>query len=357
MAEKILGYVELEWTCPSCNTRNPGSAVKCRQCGAPMPEDVRFEQAAEEHLITDQEALAAAQAGPDIYCAYCGTRNPATAQRCRQCAAPLVEGKTRAAGEVLGGLRDRPAPPQKCPACGADNPPTAHKCAQCGAPLGKAVPAEAVPAPARPASRPAFGLVALLLLGLLAVIIFFVVMAGRTDQVVGQVVDYGWQRVITVETLAPVTREGWRDELPPGVQVGTCRERVRQVVSQPVPNSREVCGTPYVVDTGSGYGQVKQDCQYEVLADWCQYRTLAWVVGPPLVLEGRDLNPRWPLLQESATQRAVGRSETYRVVFQANDQAYAYETRNLDEYLRLVQGKSWVLEINGFGQITGISAP
>ncbi len=357
MAEKTLGYVELEWTCPSCNTRNPGSAVKCKQCAAPMPEDVKFEQAAEEHLITDEEKLAAAQAGPDIYCAYCGTRNPATAQRCRQCAAPLAEGRARAAGEVLGALRDRPAPPQKCPACGAENPPAAHKCAQCGAPLGKAVPAEPLPAQPRPGPRPAFGLLGFLLLVALAVIVAFVVMASRSDQLVGQVVDYGWRRVITVEVLAPVTREGWRDSLPPGVEVGACRERVRQVVSQPVPNSREVCGTPYVVDTGSGYGQVKQDCQYEVLDDWCQYRTLAWVAGPPLVLEGRDLDPRWPMLQASDTQRATGRTELYRIVFQANDRAYTYETRNPDEYLRLVQGQSWVLEVNGFGQITGISAP
>jgi hypothetical protein len=29
MAEKELGYVELEWRCPSCGNRNPGSAKKC----------------------------------------------------------------------------------------------------------------------------------------------------------------------------------------------------------------------------------------------------------------------------------------------------------------------------------------
>ena len=124
-----------------------------------------------------------------------------------------------------------------------------------------------------------------------------------------------------------------------------------------MPNSREVCGTPYVVDKGSGYGQVKQDCQYEVLADWCQYRTLAWVVGTPLVLEGSDLNPRWPALQISDTQRATNRSESYRIVFRANDQTYTYQTSDPDEYYRLAQGDAWVLELNGFGQITGISAP
>ncbi len=122
MARKSLGYVELEWTCPSCNTRNPGSARKCLQCGTVQGEEVKFEQAPEEKILTDEAEIAAAKAGPDIYCAYCGTRNPATAERCKQCAAPLGEGKARAAGEVLGGLREEPAPPVKCPACGSENP-------------------------------------------------------------------------------------------------------------------------------------------------------------------------------------------------------------------------------------------
>ena len=26
MTQKELGYVELEWTCPACNTRNRGTA-------------------------------------------------------------------------------------------------------------------------------------------------------------------------------------------------------------------------------------------------------------------------------------------------------------------------------------------
>ena len=60
MAEKNLGYVELEWTCPSCNTRNPGSAAKCMQCAAPMPEEAKFDKAVEEKLITDEQQIAAA---------------------------------------------------------------------------------------------------------------------------------------------------------------------------------------------------------------------------------------------------------------------------------------------------------
>lgn len=355
MAEKSLGYVELEWTCPSCNTRNPGTATKCKQCGTPMPEDVKFEQAAEEKVTTEEAVVAAVKAGPDIYCAYCGTRNASTATACRQCGALLAEGAARATAGVLGGLRDQPAPPQKCPSCGTENAATALKCRNCGAPMGKAVPA--TPPPTVAVARPAgMGFLPLLLLGLLALLAVFFFIGGRSSSVTAQVVDHSWRRVVSIEALVPVTREGWLDELPAGVEVGNCRKEVYQTVSQPVPNSREVCGTPYVVDTGTGYGEVRQECQYEVLADFCQYRTLAWTTAPSLVLEGRDLNPQWPAISGLAqNQRAGGRNEQYVIVFRANDRDYTYTTGSIDDYLAFARGGQYNLTINGFGQITKIT--
>lgn len=352
MAEKELGYVELEWTCPNCNTRNPGSAPKCKQCGAAMPADVKFEQAAEEHLITEQAKIDAAKAGPDIYCAYCGTRNTSTAKVCKQCGAALAEGTARQAQGVVGALRDKSAPPQKCPNCGTENKATALKCANCGAPLAKAVPAAA---PVAPATRPSgIGILPLILVGVVILIAVFILLGRRSSDTVAQVADYGWRRVIAVQQLAPVTREGWLDQLPAGVDVAGCRKEVYQTVSEPVPGAREICGTPYVVDTGTGFGKVQQDCEYQVLADYCQYRTMEWVVGPPLILEGSDFNPRWPTATLGANQRAGGQSEEYTIVFRANDRDYTYTTRNLQEYLELAQGARWKLTINGFGQITGI---
>jgi hypothetical protein len=41
-------------------------------------------------MVTDEKAVQAAQAGADIHCAFCGTRNPATAKVCSQCGADLT---------------------------------------------------------------------------------------------------------------------------------------------------------------------------------------------------------------------------------------------------------------------------
>ncbi|MBM3190390.1 MAG: hypothetical protein FJZ90_16940, partial [Chloroflexi bacterium] len=122
MARKRLGYIELEWTCPSCSSRNPGTTKTCHTCGAAMPDDIQFELPAEQKLDTSEETAKRVAAGPDIHCPYCGARNPGDAKVCAQCGGDLTQGAKRAAGEVLGAFKTGPAPEVACPSCGAPNP-------------------------------------------------------------------------------------------------------------------------------------------------------------------------------------------------------------------------------------------
>ena len=138
MVKKSLGYVRTEWTCPNCQTRNPGPQKTCASCGMPQPDDVKFEQTAQEEIITNEAEIEKAKAGPDIHCYYCGSRNPAGAATCSQCGADLTEGTARKSGDILGGHRQGPAPKITCSACGAENEANASKCGQCGALLPRA---------------------------------------------------------------------------------------------------------------------------------------------------------------------------------------------------------------------------
>jgi hypothetical protein len=70
MAKKSLGYVKLEWVCPNCSTRNLGPQKTCTSCGAPQPDNVEFEQAAQAEIIKEQAEIAKAKVGPDIHCHY-----------------------------------------------------------------------------------------------------------------------------------------------------------------------------------------------------------------------------------------------------------------------------------------------
>src|SRR5688572_18267991 len=140
---RTLGYVQNEWTCPNCNTRNKGGLKTCENCGAPQPENVKFELPSEQKFVTDESSIKAAQAGADIHCGFCGTRNPATAENCSQCGADLKEGKVREAGRVM-----QAPPPQpktvKCDNCGTENPSTNSVCSNCGSPLPKVAAAPAI---------------------------------------------------------------------------------------------------------------------------------------------------------------------------------------------------------------------
>lgn len=150
---RTLGYIENEWTCPNCNSRNRGSVRTCENCGAPQPENVKFELPSEQKFVKDEAAINAAKAGADIHCGFCGTRNPATATTCSQCGADLKEGKARQAGQVM-----QAPPPQpktiKCQNCGTENPGGNSTCSNCGAALPRSQAAQPV-APETETIKPA----------------------------------------------------------------------------------------------------------------------------------------------------------------------------------------------------------
>src|SRR5512143_73919 len=129
-SRRTLGYVQLEWTCPNCNSRNPGPVKTCQNCGAPQPENVQFEQPAEQKFVTDDASVKAAQAGADIHCGFCGTRNPATATVCSQCGGDLVEGKRRESGGELQAAAQ--VAKVICTNCGTENPASHTNCSNCG---------------------------------------------------------------------------------------------------------------------------------------------------------------------------------------------------------------------------------
>jgi hypothetical protein len=350
MVKKTLGYVELEWECPSCHTRNPGASKTCVQCGAPHPEEAGYQQAAEEKLVTDEAKIAAAKAGADIYCGYCGAANPATGKVCKQCGANLAEGKAGASGQVLGALRDEAAAPVKCPSCGASNPANAFKCAQCGAPLRQQAPSP------QPATAPAgrSKMLPFIIAGVAAIVtlaIVLIAMGSRRTGAVGEVSGVNWRRATAVEALVPVVLEAWANEIPSGAQVGSCRQEVYRVQDEPAPGAREVCGTPYVVDQGSGYGEVQQDCRYQIYADRCQYQSTAWRPIEPIVLQGSDLNPVWPVENLEQNQRNAGRTESYAVTFNVDGKVYRYQPSNEREFSQFSPGSQWRLKVNSFGNV------
>jgi ribosomal protein L40E len=361
MVKKTVGYVELEWVCPNCESRNRGTRKVCTSCGAAQPDDVEFIQAAEEKLISDEAEIASAKAAPDIHCGYCGTRNPSTAEKCKQCGGDLTEGAARESGRVMGAHRAGPAGEALCPQCGAPNPATALECSQCGGTMHGATPARPAPRPKPAAAQPKrkIGLAGIIGIGAVVLIaltfcVLIILSLLPSDELNGTVQSASWERSVQVEELRDVTREAWQDEIPAGATPGACTDKVHHTQPDPAPRAVEVCGTPYTVDTGTGHGEVVQDCEYQVYDDWCEYTTKDWIVVDTLVLSGSDLAPRWPDVGASTDRREGEREAVYHVVLVTEDKTFTHTLSDVDRFRQFAIGSRWVVQTNKLGGIQSI---
>ena len=359
MTKKTVGYVHLEWECPACGTRNKGVDKICRNCGAAQPADVEFQQVAQEELIEDEAIIAQAKAGADVHCPFCGTRNPATAETCSQCLADLTEAKAREFGQVVGAHQDKAVPDVACSYCGTMNSGTALHCVHCGAALPKVERKSAAPRPQVKQSTGMSNRTRFILFGILGLLVIacvaIVILSNRTEEVVGEVQNVSWEYAIQVEALTPVEDEDWRDRVPNDADILSCREEVRRTQPNPAPNSVEVCGTPYTVDTGTGVGEVVQDCEYQVYDDLCTFTELQWRDFDLVSLTGDDLEPEWPEPSLAQDQRLGESSEAYEVVFNADGQTYTYHPDDFAEYVQFEEGSSWILEVNTFNNVRSVT--
>jgi len=324
VAKKILGYVYLIWKCAFCGTENPGPIKSCTSCGAPQPADVQFEKVDQEkfEFIKDEALIRMAKTGPDKHCPYCGTRNLATDNLCKKCGSDIsIDAEVRTSGEKI---EDRDKTPV--------NPTTQPKQLSKGC------------------------LILLILAFLIACVVggIFIFQMLSTETTNATVEAVGWERTVLVEGYTTVRGRTWYDELPAGATLVSCSTEYRYTSDQPQANATEVCGEPYTVDTGTGIGEVRQDCEYRVYDDYCEYEGMAWTVIDTLTLSGYDLQPRWPNTTLSSTERYGQQTETYTIVFNADGKQLTYNTNSLDLFSQAAVGSEWELEVNQLGAITSV---
>lgn len=360
MAQKTVGYVELEWICPNCGGRNPGKQKTCSGCGAAQPADVKFIQAAEDRLIANpqEETSDQSPSGPDIHCPFCGVRNAGNAVTCTNCGGDLKGGQKREAGQVVGAFRTTPAAPISCPACGEQNPPSNLRCVRCGAALPGAGPA-AQPAPAAKKPFPvgmAVGLAAAGVIVLVLIILLFSALFSRRD-VTALVSTRSWERSIEIEQYGPIPQKDWKTNIPSNAANIRCEDKYRETRNQPAPRSTEVCGTPYTVDQGDGTGKVVQDCEYLVYDAYCSYTLDGWAPIRLETLQGSEEPPTWPEPKLGANQRAGDRIERYLIVFNLDGKEERYSTDDLNLFNQAAPGSRWSVKVNGLGDIVEVAPP
>jgi membrane protease subunit (stomatin/prohibitin family) len=347
---RTLGYVQNEWTCPNCDTRNKGAAKVCENCGAPQPENVQFELPSEQKFVKDEESIQAAQAGVDIHCGFCGTRNPATAKVCSQCGGDLTEGKARQAGRVM----QAPAPQPKiikCDNCGTENPSSNAICSKCGSTLPK-IPAPGLAPQAATGRTMAKPMVApkkpnWLLIGgiigalaLCCVAIAALLLPSRSVQ--ATVVDVYWQTSVPLQEIRAVDYSNEPGSPPSDAYDVSCRD-----------DSREVCEQK-TIDKGNGYSEVVEECHTET-QQYCSYTVDEWTTIQTYTLDGNNLQPIYEDPSIASGQRLGQESEELTVTFStANGEQETYSPDTISEFQQFTRGSTWTLKMNALGGVVGV---
>ena len=363
MPKKTVGFVQLVWSCPNCSQMNPGPQKTCTACGSPQPDDVQFENMPQQELSKDPSLAEKAKKGADIHCPYCQTRNPADAAVCVQCGGDLKGGEHRQSGRVVGAFNPDQKEEKACPTCGTPNPPNNTRCSSCGASMSQ--PPEQTPTVLPASLRSSSPAITakkrspLMVVGLIGLLCFLgvacialITFLTRTSEVTGTVSALQWKLSINIEQLQPVTHSDWRESIPANVSIGSCQQKLNRVQDYPEGNYQEVCGTPYTVDTGTGVGEVVQDCRYEIYMDYCQYTVQEWKVVDTYSQAGQDSNPFWPDLVLSSDQRQGDRTEDYTVFFDTEKGVLDYSTHDLAVFQTFRPGSMWMLDVNTFGSIS-----
>ncbi|HUG34046.1 MAG TPA: zinc ribbon domain-containing protein [Anaerolineales bacterium] len=352
---RTLGYVQNEWVCPNCSTRNKGGIKTCENCGAPQPENVQFELPSEQNLVKDEKQIQAAKAGADIHCGFCGTRNPATAETCSQCGGDLKEGEAREAGRVM----QRPAGQPKivkCDNCGIENSSSNAVCSNCGSPLPKLSTAPAVltgqkpmsgvspaaPLTAKKSSRNTLLVVGAVLACLAVICIGVLSIFAPTSSVQATVVDVQWQTNVPVQEIRTVNYSNERGSPPSDAYDVSCYD-----------DSREVC-EQRTIDRGNGFSEVVEECRTET-DTYCSYTVDEWRTIQTYPLEGNDLRPVYDNPNLRNDQRIGDQSETLTVFFTTEDGTQeSYTPDSITEFQQFTLGSTWTLNMNLAGSVVSV---
>jgi DNA-directed RNA polymerase subunit RPC12/RpoP len=342
---------------------NPGPQKTCTACGSPQPDDVQFENMPQQELSTDPSLAEKAKKGADIHCPYCQTRNTADAALCIQCGGDLKGGEQRQAGRVVGAFKTDQVGAKACPTCGTLNPPNNTRCSSCGASMSQ--PSEQTPViqstsfqsppPVSTAKKrsPLMWIGLISLLCILGVACFALISyLTRTSEVTGTVSALEWKLSINIEQLRPVAHSDWSEAIPASANIDSCQQKVNRVQDYPEGNYEEVCGTPYTVDTGTGIGEVVQDCSYEIYMDYCQYTIQEWTVVDTYTQTGQDANPYWPTVSFTVDQRQGDLTENYTIYFDTEKGRLDYSTHDLTVFQVFRPGSTWLLDVTTLGSIS-----
>jgi hypothetical protein len=355
MPSQTGGTFEMLWDCPSCGTEKLLGLTHrhCPACGAAQDPQRRYFPADADKVAVENHPWQ----GRDRACPACDTPNAAKAGFCTGCGSPMEGAKevgtrdTQAAGEGGGFAAD---------SASAAGQEAADKRRAAREQLA-AQHAGAPQPPPTPSGGGVFGkLLVVGFVGVFALICLGVLVnTFWRKEAALTVTQHSWERTIAVETFSATTGSAWRDQVPAGAAITSCRQEQREQRS--VADGEDCVDKR--VDKGDGTFTEVRECTPKtrsepVYADKCDYTVNAWVVSDTRRASGVGVAPppSWPQVVIAVPgiclgcQREGQRTETYTITLHADDGADHACTFPADRWGAVADGSRWKGTV---GMVTG----
>lgn len=353
-------YVEGYWICPKCETRCRGAQQECHNCGAVRDENVKFFLDDDSPVISDEDELAKAKAGPDWICGFCGNTSPSDSPKCTGCGSYRDGSKRRA-------VKDVPKEP------------------------AKARPSE----PAKPMPMGCKAGCSIFL------VLMLILLALSCQQKSGQleILSASWQRGIEREQYQTVKESAWQSELPTTAREISRSREIRKYNEIPdgfeevdeTYTEKEKVGEKRVEDGVKDLGNGRFQKKYKVVPEYREvkktrrvkkqkfrkepvyenkihYEIDKWMPIEKVTASGIDNDPAWPDSKavKNATPR-VGdiregqRKEEFKVKAVRVSDKKEYEFNKLsgkpltyEQFMKLRKGTTWEAVFSGLGGLNEI---
>lgn len=363
----IEEIVEGYWICPNCNAKNSGSMQKCAACGAIRSENVKFFCDDDAPVITDEEALRKAKAGPDWICPFCSNTSPADAKNCTGCGSARSAGKNRDVKNI--------------PAGG-------------GGPVAENVPNKPA-APSKP--LPAGLKIGCGIIMLLFLVLTFLSCQEKPGKI--EVTDTSWTRVIERLEYKTVQEQAWQNEVPAtAVRLSSAREvRSHKEIPDGFENVTETytekvqVGEKKVQDGKTDLGNGRFEIKYKMVPEYKEekrtrqvrkqkfrkepiydekvtYNIDRWLDIPLVEAKGTVEEPVWPdagvkgsAVPQVGDVKEKLRKEEYIVKAKRDGAGEEFEIKMLrnvpvthEQFMKLRKGTKWEAIFSGLGDLREI---
>lgn len=340
--------VENTWKCDSCGHENRGRDLVCASCGSPKEKHERYDTSgnATAPEVTDQALVAAARAGKNWHCEFCGCDARAPHGGCANCGA----------GKPIDPVADRPAERQPRPSF--DLPPP---CSSGGA-----------------AVKALVALASVLALGGL---VWLVVWLMAPREVTAKVTAVSWSCRADLYRRELKQGVGWRSSAPVAAfdmscekkQDGTedcnphdCNPHTETYDCRPHDCN---CRRGNCVDQGNGFSECEEVCdtcydecsktvydtchdQCPVYREWCSYSYHEEHRQDTRRLTGTDHAVVCPTLTARGSDERVSVSEDYAVQFVGNDGGWAFSPASRADFAKYRPGDAWLISVTRLGKVT-----